>query len=91
MYAPTISAPVPGSTPERPSCSVSLVQDGRLYVICNTWSSSISSFDVGVFDPSGLLYYATYVPNQSRDTWATSYSLSFTEYPMDLAALPWSE
>lgn len=91
MYAPTISAPVPGSTPERPSCSVSRVQDGRLYVICNTWSSSISSFDVGVFDSSGLLYYATYVPNQSRDTWATSYSLSFTEYPMDLAALPWSE
>lgn len=91
MYEPTISAPIPGSASDTPSCEVSRIQDGRLYAICNAWPSSISPFDVGVFDSTGLLYYATYVPNQSRDTWGTHFPLSLMEYPLGLAILPLSE
>lgn len=88
MYVPAISAPIPDSISNFPFCTVSLYQNGHLYTICNAWSSGISSFDVGVFDHSGLLYYATYIPNQSRDTLQTAFPLWLTEYPLGLTKLP---
>ena len=35
-----------------------------------------------------LLYYATCVPNQSRDTWGTNNPLWLKEYPPSLTLLP---
>ena len=88
LYHPTISASIPRQNPEDFFFTVTRVNQGRLYAICNAWSSGITSFDVGVFDHSGLLYYATCVPNQSRDTWGTNNPLWLKEYPPSLTLLP---